>query len=1010
MSFLVSPPLLCAEPVRDLVLVPPGESTRPHVTVGGERVGSLDLVVASPGWESRVLTFAKTDAPRASEGGESLVGSFKGQDGPPAGYVWRSESRGGGVDLAVEVTPHRPLYNEAAMIVFTIPCDGLEGQPWIVRDVRQTRKGVFGPESRGDGGKLIRDFSNGTFAWRLSDGSYLRLRPDADSIAMWIVQDNRIHGDDSIEIQLHRIRQKVLAANQTFTMSLQIEHVTSERVMETDPLLTEEGVAKIRIISPELPKYVDDRDPRLTVIAAPEPVVKEAGLVEWSFGVEARYQNPFDPQDVRVDVEVQAPSGAVYAVPGFFVSDFSRQLRDGNEDLQPTGSDGWAARFRPRESGEYRWAVSLTDADQVVSGGTGVFAVEPNQTQGFIRISPHNPRAFAFENGESYIPIGMNLSWPDRRGTFAYDQWFDELQANGMNFARLWLAPDFNRLCLERPSLGPGQLDMTSAWMLDYIIREAERRGIYLMLCLDAHGNLSTSVNPAWHENPYSTLNGGTAKQPMDFWADPESRRRVQNKLRYLVARYGDSPSVFAWEFWNEVTLSDQSGNYHGPIRDWHQEMGRILRNLDIYDHLVTTSTAGGGHISLLDTLPEIDFVQTHSYGSRDLAATIQTVSEVRSALVTRHLTERFAPRVVKPHLFGEMGTGHHAAAVAADAEGVHLHNMIWAGLMTSTSGSAMSWWWDSYIEKYDLWHIYKAPAAFMADVQVAAGPVRQISNATFRFAEPPESPGTRPLTVAGTQASWEPGVSNRPQWLTIHPDGRVDGLGSLSRVLHGVGEEVSHYNPVSFAVSYPVAGQFSVDVESVSGWGGAALQIFIDSELVLDKDFVDPDGREITDVISSYDDRYSVDVSPGDHVIRVENHGIDWAGATYEFDGATNSAYPWLDAHGLVVEGAVDQEPSVLLWIRNRDYVWSRAVEGLSLTAVSPSVLNLEDLPDGSYTIELWDTRTGDRQPGGVVEVADGKASFPLPEIERDLAAKLVRISKPEQDISSAGEVPVEP
>ena len=38
-----------------------------------------------------------------------------------------------------------------------------------------------------------------------------------------------------------------------------------------------------------------------------------------------------------------------------------------------------------------------------------------------------------------------------------------------------------------------------------------------------------------------------------DFFTDVRAKADYKNRLRYLVARYGYSTSVFAWEFFNEV-------------------------------------------------------------------------------------------------------------------------------------------------------------------------------------------------------------------------------------------------------------------------------------------------------------------------------------------------------------------------------------------------------------------------------------------------------------------------
>lgn len=39
----------------------------------------------------------------------------------------------------------------------------------------------------------------------------------------------------------------------------------------------------------------------------------------------------------------------------------------------------------------------------------------------------------------------------------------------------------------------------------------------------------------------------------IDFFTNERARADYKQRLRYLVARYGYSTSIFAWEFFNEV-------------------------------------------------------------------------------------------------------------------------------------------------------------------------------------------------------------------------------------------------------------------------------------------------------------------------------------------------------------------------------------------------------------------------------------------------------------------------
>ena len=70
------------------------------------------------------------------------------------------------------------------------------------------------------------------------------------------------------------------------------------------------------------------------------------------------------------------------------------------------------------------------------------------------------------------------------------------------------------------------------------------------------------------------------------------ARALYQKRLRYLIGRYGYSPHLLAWEFFNEID------NVFGPLNGddvvaWHRQMGQWLHAHDPYGHLVTTSLTG---------------------------------------------------------------------------------------------------------------------------------------------------------------------------------------------------------------------------------------------------------------------------------------------------------------------------------------------------------------------------------------------------------------------------------
>jgi len=89
-----------------------------------------------------------------------------------------------------------------------------------------------------------------------------------------------------------------------------------------------------------------------------------------------------------------------------------------------------------------------------------------------------------------------------------------------------------------------------------------------------------------------------------------------------------------------------------------------------------------------------------------------------------------------------------------------------------------------------------------------------------------------------------------------------------------------------------------------------------------------------------------------------------------------------------------------VLLWIDNANHTWKNVVDGVSISPAG-GTLTIQGLPQGIYTAEWWDTRsgqvTGTETAGYTVGSAAGDLSFSLIDLETDLAVKFIRQSDPD-------------
>lgn len=688
----------------------------------------------------------------------------------------------------------------------------------------------------------------------------------------------------------------------------------------------------------------------------------------------ATFDNPFDPDDIAVEARVRSPSRSV-VVPGFFTAPYRRELHGGREKLTRSGPPHWEVRFTPTEVGQHTLVIKVRDRSGQVESKQAHFLARASGAPGFVRVSPRDRRYFEFDNGRSYFPIGANVCWAYGRGTFDYDDWFAGYATNGGNYARLWLSPHWSTFALERPGkredgLGLGQFDLGNAWRIDYVLDLAAARGLRLMLCIDSYNILRQKDGyPQWDSTPHNAAHGGPLAHPTEFWTSGTMDTLYRHKLRYLVARYAADTAVLSWEFWNEVDII--TGYRTGPVKDWHARMAAALRALDPYAHLITTSFAGTPGDKAIDTLPGLDYVQTHHYNSPDLAITVARAQAQKSAYG-------------KPHLVGEIGADSGGPRTKDDPLGLQVHDPQWVSIVTGAAGSAQPWWWDNLIHPRRLYPLFGAVARFTSDIDWPAEQFRGVAPRLEWQTKPNPLPRADHV-FSGGPMTWSASEFNQPRRVQLTRDGAKGQL-PLAALQHGVSNHPREHNPVTFDVDLPWPTRFEVVVGDVSGHGGAGLKITLDGDPVVMKTFEDPDGNKSGTTLKQYAGSYGVDVPAGKHTVVVENTGADWFMADYRFRNAVEQVSPPLVAWASV--GA----KTAVAWVRLEGRTWERVcARKETMSPCPPSVLVLPGVGAADWEVELWDTWNGRVIGSQQIRASDdGQMRVPLPVIETDVALKL--------------------
>lgn len=690
-------------------------------------------------------------------------------------------------------------------------------------------------------------------------------------------------------------------------------------------------------------------------------------VVDLAVDATATFDNPFDPGDVSLDAHIIAPGNKTYDVPGFYAREFTRT---GN-DAKP-GTAGWHLRFCPQSPGEYRLTLTLRDRSGSKQSAETVLIAKGEPTRGFVAVSPRDRRYFETSDGTAFYPIGANVCWANA-GIADYDRWFPKLGEQKANWARLWLGPSWTTFATEvagkpEDGKGLGVFDQANCYHLDEALRIARSNGLYLQLCLDSYNELrDRDAYPAWDTTPHNRENGGPLRIWTDFWTSPQMDRLYRARLRYLVARYSAYPNLFAWELWNEVDLT--RGFDSEVVRQWHDRMSKELKASDPYHHLVTTSFSGSQGVKSIDLVPGLDFVQTHTYNTDPVG----TVAEQQTRKTAWG----------KPHFAGEVGADAGGPQASEDPLGVQIHDPQWASAAMGASGTAMPWWWDSYIESKSLYPLFGSIAKFVDGIDWPGESFRQAWPQMSFVSQPSPALG-KDLVLRGP-VSWDQGGANVPKTIRITDSGETGPL-PVAGIQHGTTNHPDLHNPVRFAVSLAKATPFEVIVGDVSGYGGANLRIFLDGQRVLSRDFADPDGNTKTGNLTQYRGVYRVTIPKGKHAIIVENDGPDWFYVEYRFVGARKLSRPPLAAF------AVIGDRTALAWLRLEDRTWQNVCQlKRNVAPCPPTVLKLSGMSAGQWLVEYWDTWNGRITGTTTVKVGNnGELRAAVPTITRDIALKL--------------------
>lgn len=447
--------------------------------------------------------------------------------------------------------------------------------------------------------------------------------------------------------------------------------------------------------------------------------------------VDAPFTNPFDAGDIRVEAAIRRPDGQTDHIDGFYYADFS--FRDPRavavrDLLHPQGLPEFRVRYTPLVPGLHTLTLTAASGTGTPAKKTASITVADATADatGFVRVDPDDTRFLAYDSGDHFWGIGMNVRSPyDKRylrnvpfsqwqdeGLHLYRRLFPKYQRNGINVVEIWMSSWW--LALEWipddvGNHGLGWMNQYRAWMLDQIFQWAAENDIYIVLVFNNHGKFGEFLDTEWDRNPYNSKNGGFLDSATEFFHDERAFDAFERSTRYTVARWGHHPNLLMWKLFTEIDLTgDKHEFYKKPVMaQWHRRACRLVKDLDPYDHIVTT------HWMLsykqinppVATIDDLDVLTTDAYYMDRRHGVARCLALIREGT-------QFGRRFNKPLVVTEFGGSPHADSLQNLIK--EAHTGVWTGFFCNAA-IAPFFWWFGLTEEADLYGGTKALGAFAA-------------------------------------------------------------------------------------------------------------------------------------------------------------------------------------------------------------------------------------------------------------------------------------------------------
>ena len=432
--------------------------------------------------------------------------------------------------------------------------------------------------------------------------------------------------------------------------------------------------------------------------------------------------NPYNPEDISVEMIFVSPSYNEKKIFGFFYEDIVRT----SESWKKVYTEyNWRVRFAPDEIGRWTFILKIFAKGEEISSFGSKFKCIESKNKGIVKRNYKGDETdrylYLSETKKTFFTIGHNIAHSayyklTPKKADQHKQWLTELAENGGNFFRLELGaqnglPDWN-------NYEDYTSKMAQMWEFDQLTEHAHELGLYFIL-FRHHTEVTEGESwdvARWANNPYKL--GFDLSDRQSYFTNEEVIKWQKNALRYIFSRWGYNSSFAFYEYqemdnWYKDLKKETGYNDKEAIHfvtEWYLKQKEFIKTELNYHQLFINTYATTPDYEYNKNskgfFTNSDVIGFHKYG-QDKGINIDYRSEKSDELFNTWN---------KPLFVEEMGVN---AGGSSDYLPIYrcdkseFHNAIWSTSFMGLAGTGMTWWWDRGIHEFEYYKDYNAIKGF---------------------------------------------------------------------------------------------------------------------------------------------------------------------------------------------------------------------------------------------------------------------------------------------------------